>query len=567
MAEQTSKETGRAPGSRLPLVLSAIMPGAGQFAQGRWLPGVFWCLSFMAVLVLVLVRVVRLMADNLRAAGLFMDGDGTAQFSDVTPAELLLPLGAGLLLYALGLLDTHAAYRRQAGRQARERLRQRLGKLAPVTIVVLLLVASPRLWAGPIHNAVRANDLVKLAEVLGNRGPAEVNATAGAGVTPLHLAAALDHSEAAALLICRGANLEMKTEGGFTPLHWAVSRNATNTTDILIKMGADVDAQTDSGVTPLHWASTRNATECVKLLVRAGADFDKAAGDGLRPLHWAVMTEAGDAAVVLAYQQVTDNMAREHGPHQATAKRDGDEKEATPSAAAVRPQIRVQPGKTLTVPIGLGQALSLVWIEPIGMWVGRFEITNGQFRRFRPEHDSMFRDGLSLNDASQPAVLLNWHDAQAYCDWLNRTVPDRVPLNMAFRLPAEAEWAAFAGCGDGRRYPWGNAWPPLYGNLSDLSARRELTNWRGIDRYDDGFAVTCPVMRSGVNEWGIYGLAGNAWEWCSDWSDQDRMFKVRRGGSWDFDTEENLRIESRGFDRPEAKYDTVGFRVVLAPQE
>jgi formylglycine-generating enzyme required for sulfatase activity len=76
--------------------------------------------------------------------------------------------------------------------------------------------------------------------------------------------------------------------------------------------------------------------------------------------------------------------------------------------------------------------------------------------------------------------------------------------------------------------------------------------------------VTCPVSQSGYNEWGIYGLAGNVWEWCLDWYTAKREYRVRRGGSWDFDTEPNLRINTIGFDRPEVRDDTIGFRVVAS---
>jgi formylglycine-generating enzyme required for sulfatase activity len=70
-----------------------------------------------------------------------------------------------------------------------------------------------------------------------------------------------------------------------------------------------------------------------------------------------------------------------------------------------------------------------------------------------------------------------------------------------------------------------------------------------------------------MNEWGIYGLAGNVWEWCDDWMDNaDRRLKIRKGGSWDFDTKESLRVLANGFDRPSARYDTIGFRVIVAPK-
>ena len=138
-----------------------------------------------------------------------------------------------------------------------------------------------------------------------------------------------------------------------------------------------------------------------------------------------------------------------------------------------------------------------------------------------------------------------------------------MPLNCEFRLPLEAEWILMAKCGDNRKYPWGNEWPPKYGNYSDLTAREKLSDWHGITGYDDGYVVTCPVYEAGLNEWGIYGLAGNVWEWCDDWFDSGKTYKVRHGASWDFDEKLSLAILFRGFDRPDVRDDTVGFRVVV----
>jgi len=142
-----------------------------------------------------------------------------------------------------------------------------------------------------------------------------------------------------------------------------------------------------------------------------------------------------------------------------------------------------------------------------------------------------------------------------------------MPKNFIARLPTDREWTAMAKCGSERIYPWGDEWPPKYGNFSDLTARKELTNWSGIRGYDDGCAVSSPVTESGPNEWNIYGLAGNVWEWCDDWFDSSKQYKVRHGGSWDFDYRKSLRIDYRGFDKPDTKDDTIGFRVVIAPKK
>ena len=179
----------------------------------------------------------------------------------------------------------------------------------------------------------------------------------------------------------------------------------------------------------------------------------------------------------------------------------------------------------------------------------------------------MFYEDFTMDNPNQPVVYVSWNDANDFCNWLNQNYHDSIPLGTKFRLPKSKEWKTIAKCGDARIYPWGNSWPPARGNLSDLTARKSFTNWEGIRLYDDGYAVTSPVTNSAANKWGICGLDGNVQEWCQDWYDQDHTLKIRHGGCWDFGNSTSLKINAHGFDRPEAKYDTIGFRVVVAQEK
>lgn len=440
-----------------------------------------------------------------------------------------------------------------------------------------------------IFDAVRSNNLARFSAIIEQEGPQAAKAKLGNEVTPLHLAAALNRVDMVRRLLAAGAAVDARTSGGFTPLHWAASRDAAESAKLLLDAGADVEARTPDGITPLHWAASKNAVSVVRLLLAAGARSDAATDKGQTPLHWALMNGSEDAAELIAYQRVSEDVDRKQAVEEVDQSGRDEEmteliresktnlaREAMTREAAVetpKEELPVEvmpkpvPGKALKVPIGFRQYLEFVWIEPLKMWMGKYEITNGQYRRYDSRHTSLFREGFTLDADDQPVVLVSWEDAQAFAAWLNKKFAGNLPPGWKFRLPTEDEWEYTARCGDRRIYPWGNAWPPAYGNFSDLTARRDLTDWSGIRGYDDGYPVSCPVTASGVNEWGIYGMAGNVWEWCQDWYDSSKKYKVRRGGGWDFDPQENLRVDARGFDRPAAKYDTIGFRLVVSDRD
>ncbi len=120
-----------------------------------------------------------------------------------------------------------------------------------------------------------------------------------------------------------------------------------------------------------------------------------------------------------------------------------------------------------------------------GFWIGKTEVTNNQFRRFKPMHNSGSFQGRSLNGDTQPAVNLSWDDAQAFAEWLSW----ETGTGKRFRLPTEAEWEYAARAGTATRYYWGNDIDPRYANFSD---RNDPTG-ASVGNLDDGQAVTAPV--------------------------------------------------------------------------
>ena len=205
--------------------------------------------------------------------------------------------------------------------------------------------------------------------------------------------------------------------------------------------------------------------------------------------------------------------------------------------------------------------MEFVWIEKMGCWVGKYEVTNAEYRKYDPLHDSKnYRDG-DLNGDSQPVVFVSFDEATKFTEWLTVRERDakRLPEGYVYRLPTKDEWTAFAQCGDSREYPWGNTMPPKFGNYSDKSSA-----WnQKMNSYDDGFPLTCPVEKSGKNEWGLYGVGGNAWE-CTRKSPANPAFDAWRGGAWTISQPGILRSDFRRTSNTPDKDENYGFRVVLS---
>ena len=206
--------------------------------------------------------------------------------------------------------------------------------------------------------------------------------------------------------------------------------------------------------------------------------------------------------------------------------------------------------------------MQFVWIPALKLWVGKFEVTNGEYRKQVPDHDSKDYKGHSLNGDRQPVVYVNFDDAKAYAAWLTERDKDRLG-GIRYRVISEQEWQAAAQCGDGREYPWGNAMPPKWGNycgqeMAGISAKGNM-----IPGYTDGFAVTCPVEKSGVNDWELYGMGGNAWECCAS-DASGSAFGAWRGASWYYYDPDGLRCAYRlDFDGSH-RISNRGFRLALS---
>ena len=105
---------------------------------------------------------------------------------------------------------------------------------------------------------------------------------------------------------------------------------------------------------------------------------------------------------------------------------------------------------------------------------------------------------------NHPVVHVSYEDALEYAKWCNKRLPTE----------AEWEWAARGGLNN-NIYPWGNE------NVNKGEAKCNF--WSGTfpleNTKTDGYVLTSPVMKYPPNKYGLYDMAGNVWEICSDWYD------------------------------------------------
>jgi formylglycine-generating enzyme required for sulfatase activity len=199
-----------------------------------------------------------------------------------------------------------------------------------------------------------------------------------------------------------------------------------------------------------------------------------------------------------------------------------------------------------------------------GFWIGKFEVTQGEYLDVTGTNPSDFPGDLSRSISG-----VTWFDATNYC-WLltqRELAAGRIPVGSQYRLPTEAEWECAARAGTTTRFSYGDD-DPNYGSL---------TNYAWFLDLGHPDLTVHPVGQKLPNPWGLYDTAGNVWEWCQDWyggqvggvqtdpqgpASNVQGVKVIRGGAYDYDNS-SCRSASRFFRFANWPDSDVGFRVVL----
>jgi formylglycine-generating enzyme required for sulfatase activity len=160
-----------------------------------------------------------------------------------------------------------------------------------------------------------------------------------------------------------------------------------------------------------------------------------------------------------------------------------------------------------------------------------------------------------------PVTLVGFEDANAYCTWLSSRSGKPV------RLPTEAEWERAARGGvDGKRYPWGDVLDAARAHfLPDVNVKSE----RG----------TAPVGTYPANGFDLHDMAGNVWQWVSDWyapnyyertqylnpqGPDNGLMRVVRGGAWVNSDGRYLRCAYRHKVPPDSYAYSIGFRIAFS---
>lgn len=243
-----------------------------------------------------------------------------------------------------------------------------------------------------------------------------------------------------------------------------------------------------------------------------------------------------------------------------------------PRLPALRPELRIlPPGKfTMGSPdteAGRYRDEDLHEVEiTVPFALSTTEVTQGQYQRVMEENPSQFK-----GDPERPVDSVSWLDAVTYCNRLSKM--EGLPLCyeiqgthvqwkqglkcLGYRLPTEAEWE-YAARADGKT---------LYAGSNQVD---EVAWYQG-----NSDTATHPVGKKRPNDWGLYDLSGNVWEWVWDPYEEHLgkaamkdplgpstgSYRLWRGGSWN-NVAQDVRVALRGGGGdPSNHYQGQGFRL------
>jgi formylglycine-generating enzyme required for sulfatase activity len=167
-----------------------------------------------------------------------------------------------------------------------------------------------------------------------------------------------------------------------------------------------------------------------------------------------------------------------------------------------------------------------------------------------------------------PVENVSSEDCEACLAELNGMLKDKLPAGYRFALPTEAQWEYACRSGTATAF--------YYGDILDITRANFGEDFPLFRGGKDGYVEkTRPVKSYQPNDWGLYDMHGNVWEWCADWY-SDKLLggtdptgpntgsgRVVRGGSWDYGREW-CRSAYRAWIAPDVRSARLGFRAAVS---
>ncbi|NWH06904.1 SUMF1/EgtB/PvdO family nonheme iron enzyme [Desulfobacter latus] len=196
-----------------------------------------------------------------------------------------------------------------------------------------------------------------------------------------------------------------------------------------------------------------------------------------------------------------------------------------------------------------------------GFWMGKTEVTQGQWKKIMGNNPSRFKSGDSY-----PVETVSWHDAKKFISKLN------TKSGQEFKLPSEAQWE-YAARDGGKKVRFGTGKNIISSDEANFDARAEYK--KSYSRSGQYREQTTDVGSFAPNGLGLYDMSGNVYEWCEDVYDENAYAKhapknplvssgsssrVLRGGGWGYDPR-FVRAAYRYRGDPGSANSYLGFRV------
>ncbi|MFA5866078.1 MAG: SUMF1/EgtB/PvdO family nonheme iron enzyme [Phycisphaerae bacterium] len=362
----------------------------------------------------------------------------------------------------------------------------------------------------------------------------------------------------------------------------STSANLSTPTDLAATVVTDQPASTTNSapvVTDQSVSTTKNTAKDITL---TGTDADN---DALQfsivssPSHGTLTSKSNTSTTTTyTYTPVSNYVGSDSFTHKANDSK-GDSNTATVNITITDPGSGAD---AITIDCGNGVLMTLTTIpagtfrmgdiagnagsneQPVhnvtlskDYYMGIYEVTQAQWKAAMGTEP--WKGQPSIKEQGDcPATYVTWIDAVAFCTKLNQLNPGRT-----FRLPMEAEWERACRAGTETLYYFGD----------DSSILGNYAWWDGnAQSVNENYAHVVGTKLK--NDYGLFDMHGNVWEWCSDWygsyssgsitdptGPSTESFRVLRGGSWG-DSANYCRSSYRGWGAPDYSYYSVGFRIV-----